>query len=110
MKPEALTGVWNGFAQNSSGWEMEITISSPSPFQAGEPLGSYDIPIIPCSGTCRVLRIPGETLELQAEDPRGDCGPADLDSLTLQSDGTILYLSKGNGWETRGRPQRLQNP
>jgi hypothetical protein len=110
MKTEMITGVWTGIARNNNGWEMEITISIPAPFQAGDPLGTYNIPTIPCSGTFRVLRMIGETLELQAEDQQGDCGPADLDSLTLQADGTLLYLSKGDGWETRGTLQRIENP
>lgn len=110
MKPETILGVWTGIADNNNGWEMEVTISIPRLFQAGDPLGTYSIPTIPCTGTFRVLRMIGETLELQTEDQQGDCGPADSDSLTLQADGTLLYLSKGDGWETRGKLQRLENP
>ncbi len=107
MKPEMILGVCTGRAQNDNGWEMEITISIPAPFQAGDPLGTYNIPTLPCTGTFRIISIFGEKLELQAEDQQGDCGPADSDSFELQPDGTLLYISKGDGWEARGTLQRL---
>ena len=37
---------------------------------------------------------------------QGDCGEADSDSLELLSDGTLFYVSKGDGWEARGILQR----
>ena len=36
--------------------------------------------------------------------------PADLDSIELLQDGTLLYISKGRNWETRGILQRVVNP
>ena len=102
MKPEALLGVWTGTAHNSNGWDMKITISIIQPFEIGSMLGVFDIPLIPCSGTFRVIRIRGETLELRAERLQGECGRADSDTLELLPDGTLLYISKGRDWETRG--------
>jgi hypothetical protein len=102
MKPESLLGVWNGTAHNSNGWDMKITISILQPIEVGSSLGVFDIPMIPCSGTFRVINIRGEILDLQAEKLQGDCNQAASDSLELLSDGTLLYVSKGEGWKARG--------
>ena len=106
MKPDSLLGVWIGNAHNSNGWDMKITISILQPIEVGSTLGIFDIPLIPCSGTFRVLNIHDETIELKTEKLQGDCGPADSDTLELLSDGTLLYTSKGQGWETQGILQR----
>ena len=106
MKPDSFLGVWTGKAHNNNGWDMEITISILELFEVGSTLGTYTIPEIPCSGIFRILKIRGETLELKAENKQGPCGEADSDSLELFSDGTLLYKSKGDGWEARGVLQR----
>jgi hypothetical protein len=106
MQPESLLGVWMGTAHNSNGWDMKITISILQPFEVGAMVGVFDIPLIPCSGTLRVINIRNETLELQAERLQGDCADADSDTLELLPDGTLEYISKGKGWETRGILQR----
>ena len=106
MKPDSFLSVWTGTAHNNNDWDMQITISIPEPFEVGSTLGTYTIPEIPCSGTFRILEIRGETLELKAEDQQGNCGEADSDSLESLSDGTLLYVSKGEGWEARGILQR----
>ena len=106
MKRDSLLGVWTGTAHNSNGWDMKITISILQPFEIGSTLGIFDIPLIPCSGIFRVINIRDETLELRAERLRGECGEADSDSVELLSDGTLLYVSKGEGWETQGILQR----
>jgi hypothetical protein len=41
-------------------------------------------------------------IELKAEKLQGECGQADAESLELLPDGTLQYVSKGKGWETRG--------
>ena len=109
MKPESLLGVWTGTAHNSDGWDMKITISilQPLELQAGAMLGVFDIPLIPCSGTFRVTNIHDQTIELRAERLQGDCGEAESDSLEVLSDGTLLYVSKGKDWETRGVLEHL---
>lgn len=109
MKPESLIGVWTGTAHNDNGWDMKITISILQPFEIGSTLGIFDIPMIPCSGIFRVMDIHDETIELQPEKLQGECGEADFDSLELLPDGTLLYISKGEGWETRGILQRAVN-
>ena len=106
MKPDSLLGVWMGTAHNSNGWDMKITLSVLQPFAIGTMLGIFDIPLMPCSGTFRLVAIRGETLELEAQNLQGACGKADLDTLELLPDETLLYVSKGRNWETRGVLQR----
>jgi hypothetical protein len=107
MEADSLLGVWTGTAHNSNGWDMKITISILKPFEVGSTLGIFDIPLIPCSGTFRVVIIRGETIELAAENLQGDCGTADFDSVELLPDGTLLYVSRGRNWETKGILQRV---
>ena len=109
MNTDSLLGVWTGLARNNNNWEMKITISIFHPFEIGSTLGIFDIPLIPCSGTFKVLNIRGENIDLRTENLRGDCGEADSDTLELLSDGTLLYISKGDGWETQGILQRASD-
>ena len=106
MKPDSLLGVWTGTVHNSNGWDMKITISVLQAVEIGSTLGVFNIPLIPCSGTFRVVNIHDETLELRAEKLQGECGEADSDSLELLPDGTLEYVSKGQGWETKGVLER----
>jgi len=107
MKPESLLGVWTGTAHNSNGWDMKITLSVLQPVEVGTTLGVFDIPLIPCSGAFRVISIRGEILELKAEKLQGECGRAESDTLELRPDGTLLYVSQGKDWETRGILQHM---
>jgi hypothetical protein len=107
MNIDSLLGVWTGTAHNNNGWDMKITLSVLQPVEIGSMLGVFDIPLIPCSGTFRVINIRDETIDLRAENRKGDCGEAVSESLELLSDGTLLYTSNGDGWETRGVLQRM---
>jgi hypothetical protein len=109
LETNSLLGVWTGTAHNSNGWDMKITISILQPLEIGAMLGIFDIPLLPCSGTFRVLNIRGEILDLQAEKQQGDCEKADSDSLKLLPDGTLLYISQGKGWEIRGILERANS-
>ena len=81
---------------------MKITLSILKPVEVDSTLGVFDIPLIPCSGTFRVISIYGETLELQAEKLQGECLEAESETLELLPDGTLLYIATGKGWETQG--------
>jgi hypothetical protein len=109
MKPDSLLGVWTGVVHNSNGWDMKITISilQPLELEVGSTLGIFDIPLIPCSGTFRVVKIDEQMIELSAERLQGDCEKADSDSLALLPGGTLAYVSKGKDWETRGILKRM---
>jgi hypothetical protein len=103
MNPDSLLGVWTGIARNSNGWDMKVTISILQPIEIGSMLGVFDIPMIPCSGTFRLITIRnGKLLELRAERLEGNCSDIDSYTLELLPDGTLEYVSKGRGWETRG--------
>lgn len=102
MDADSLVGVWTGTVHHSNGWEMKFTVSILQPVEVGAMLGIFDIPLIPCSGTFRVVAIHGEILELRAEKLQGDCLRAESETLEHLPDGTLLYVSKGKGWETRG--------
>jgi hypothetical protein len=108
MNPDAILGTWTGSAANDSGFEIEVTITLTGPLEVGATCGSFTIPTNPCSGTFRLLGARGNTLDLQAENKQGICGEDEtvFDSVELLSDGTLLYISKGDGWEARGRLQR----
>ncbi len=110
MDTSSLLGVWTGTVHNSNGWDMRITISVLQPFEIGDTLGIFDIPLIPCSGTFRVINIRGHVLDLQAENRQGECGEADSDTLEVLPDGTMKYISKGKGWETKGILRRTARP
>ena len=107
MEADSLLGVWTGTARNNNGWEMKMTISILKPFEVGSTLGIFDIPMLPCSGTFRVVIIRGETIELSAENLQGDCWQSDFDSIELLSDGTLLFVSKGSNWEAQGILERV---
>jgi hypothetical protein len=102
MDTSSLLGVWTGNAHNSNDWDMKVTISILQPVEIGSMLGVFDIPLIPCAGTFRVVDVRDETIEVKSEKLQGECGEADAESLELLADGTLLYISKGAGWETRG--------
>lgn len=107
MEADSLLGVWTGMVRNSNDWEMKITISILKPFEVGSTLGLFEIPMLPCSGTFRVVIIRGEAIELAAENLQGDCWKSDFDSVELFSDGTLLYVSRGRNWEAQGILQRV---
>lgn len=102
MNRDSLLGVWTGTAHNSNGWDMKITLSVLKPFEVGSTLGIFDIPMIPCSGVFRVIRIRGETLELKAENLQGERGRVSSETLELLPNGTLLYISKGRDGEASG--------
>jgi cellobiose epimerase len=102
----ALSGTWAGIARNTNGFDLQINLTFIAPPQVGSVCATFVIPEIPCSGVFRLLRINDDTLELKTENTTGPCGQADSDSLQRLSDGTILYLSRGPGWEAHGVLER----
>ncbi len=106
MKENSLLGIWTGTVHNSNGWDMKITISILQPLEVGSILGIFDIPLMPCSGSLRVISIRGEIIDLRAVKQQGNCEDSDSVSLELLPDGTLLYISKGKSWDTRGVLER----
>jgi mannobiose 2-epimerase len=101
-----LSGTFTGIARNSNGFDLQISISFTAPCQVGSICATFTIPEIPCTGDFRLVSIENDTLQLKTENTHGPCGPADSDTLQLLSNGTLLYLSRGPGWEARGVLQR----
>ncbi len=108
MYKDILLAKWTGRAVNDNGFELDVVIDFSGPIEVGELCGSFSIPTNPCSGIFRLLGVEGNTLVLHAEQKQGDCGEDEtiFDSVELLSDGTLLYVSRGHGWEARGRLQR----
>ena len=102
MDTTALLGVWTGNVHKSDDWDMKITISVLQPVEVGSNLGVFDIPLIPCAGTFRVITVQEETIEVKAEKLQGQCSESDTALLELLPDGTLLYVSHGVDGETRG--------
>ena len=106
MKTDSLLGVWVGSASQINGWDMKMTLSILQPFEPGSTLGIFNIPMVPCSGTFKVVYILGETIHVEPENLQGDCRSIVSATLELLPDGTLLYLSKGGGREARAILQR----
>lgn len=106
MEADSLLGVWTGTVYHSNDWDMKMTLSILQPVAIGSMLGVFDIPLLPCSGTFRVVSIREESLELRADRLQGECQEADVSTLEWLPDGTLMYVSKGNGGEIRGVLQR----
>jgi hypothetical protein len=102
MKEDSLLGVWTGAIRDRDGWEMKMTLSILQPVAVGAMLGVFDIPLLPCSGTLRVIAVRGEVLDLRAEKLQGECLKPELQTLELLPDGALRYTSKGEGWLSEG--------
>jgi cellobiose epimerase len=102
----ALHGIWTGTAHNTNGFDLQINVSFVAPCEVGSACLVFTIPEIPCTGTFRLVRVVDDTFEFVAEDKQGPCGQADLDSLQRLADGTLLYVSRGDGWEASGALHR----
>jgi hypothetical protein len=101
MDPDSLLGVWTGIAHHSNGWDMKMRISIFQPVAIGSMLGVFDIPMLPCSGSLRVVAMHDELFELRADKLQGECEEADSYTLEWLADGTLEYIMKGKGWESR---------
>jgi len=104
MSLNPILGIWTGIAANDNGFEIEVTLRFTGPWEVGALCGTFTIPTNPCSGDLRLLSLRGSTFELRAENKQGVCGEDEtvFDAVELQADGTLLYISRGEGWEARG--------
>jgi len=107
MKTDLLLGVWTGTAHQINGWDMKMTLSILQPFEVGSTLGIFNIPMAPCSGTFKVTYILGEIIHMEPANLQGDCRSIMSATLELQSNGTLLYMSKGGGHETQAVLERV---
>jgi len=99
-----LIGTWTGSVSNN-GIEMQISITIEETCQLGQMCGRFDISTVSCSGTLTWVGMEGELYQFQAGEKTAACGEG-IDYLLPQTDGTIMYISRGNYSETKGALQK----
>ncbi len=101
---DPIVGTWTGSALNN-GFEMQVSITIEKTCQLGQVCGRFNIPTPSCSGTLTWVGMDGELYQFQAGDKTAGCGEGS-DFLVPQSDGTVMYISRGDYGETKGILQR----
>jgi hypothetical protein len=105
INADAIAGTWSGNAHTGD-FNFQISVTIGPSCVIGATCGSFDIPALPCSGTFTLIGINDPTYQFQAGNLVGACTPDASDFLRLQSDGTLLYLSRGSFGESTGVLQR----
>ena len=80
---------------------MQISITIEETCQLGQTCGQFDIQTVSCSGTLTWVGMDGELYQFQAGDKTEACGEG-VDYLLPQTDGTLMYISRGDYGETKG--------
>jgi hypothetical protein len=101
---DPIAGTWTGFASNI-GSEMQVSITIEKTCELGQVCGPFDIPTVSCSGTLTWVGVDGELYQFQAGDKTEGCREG-INYLDPQTDGTVLYISRGDYGETTGILQR----
>ena len=101
---DPIVGTWTGSALND-GFEMQVSITIEKTCQLGQVCGRFNNQTISCSGTLTWVGMDGELYEFQAGDKTAVCGEG-IDYLVPQTDGTVMYISRGDYGETKGILQK----
>ena len=101
---DPIIGTWTGSVLNN-GFEMQISITIEETCQLGQMCGRFNISTVSCSGTLTWVGMDGELYQFQAGEKTEGCGEG-IDYLLPQTDGTIMYISRGDYGETKGILQR----
>ena len=101
---DPIIGTWTGTVLNN-GFEMEISITIKESCQLEEICGQFDITTVSCSGSLTWVGMDGGMYQFQASEKTEGCGEG-IDYLLPQSDGTVMYISRGDYGETSGTLQR----
>jgi hypothetical protein len=101
---DPLVGTWSGTVENN-GYKMQMTVTIEEGCQREQLCGRFDISTVGCSGTLTWVGMDGDLYQFQAGDKTAACGEG-IDYLSPQSDGSVLYISRGDYGETRGVLQR----
>jgi purine nucleosidase/pyrimidine-specific ribonucleoside hydrolase len=101
---DPIIGTWTGSVFNN-GFEMQISKTIKETCQLGQMCGQFNISTVSCSGTLTWVGMDGELYQFQAGDKTEGCGEG-IDYLFPQTDGTIMYISRGDYGETKGTLQR----
>jgi len=95
-----LAGTWQGLAVNGS-LQFEVTVTMDPVCTIGDPCGTFDIPIVPCSGTYVLAGEENGVYEFAMENKSAACGEG-RDFLQLLPDGTLQFISRGDYGENTG--------
>jgi purine nucleosidase/pyrimidine-specific ribonucleoside hydrolase len=101
---DPIIGTWTGSVLNN-GFEMQVSLTIEETCQLGQMCGRFNISTVSCSGTLTWVGMDGELYQFQAGEKTEGCGEG-IDYLLPQTDGTIMYISRGNYGETKGTLQR----
>ncbi len=97
---DPVIGTWSGAVFNNN-FEMQISITIEDSCQLGQICGRFDISTVSCSGTLTWVGMDRELYQFQAGDKTEGCGEG-IDYLVPQTDGTVMYISRGDYGETKG--------
>jgi inosine-uridine nucleoside N-ribohydrolase len=103
---DPVLGTWSGTVVNN-GFEMQISVTIEDTCQLNSKCGRFDISTVSCSGSLTWIDMDGEMYQFEASEKTEACGTG-KDYLVPQSDGTLLYISRGDYGETSGILQRIQ--
>jgi len=95
-----LAGTWHGTAVNGP-VQFEVTVTIEPVCRMGEACGTFDIPIVPCSGTYVLAGVENGVYEFGMENKSAACGEG-RDFLQLLPDGTLQFISRGDYGENIG--------
>jgi len=101
---DPIIGTWTGSVLNN-GFEMQVSITIEETCQLGQMCGRFNISTVSCSGTLTWVGMDGQLYQFQAGEKTAACGKG-IDFLLPQTDGTIMYISRGDYGETKGALQR----
>jgi len=101
---EPVIGTWSGMVINSD-FEMQMLIMIDDTCQLNQECGRFDISTVSCSGSLTWIGMDGEMYQFEAGDKTEECGEGS-DYLLPQSDGSLMYISRGDYGETEGILQR----
>ena len=104
---DPLLGTWSGTVSNNE-FEMHITVTIHETCQLGGLCGGFDITTVSCSGSLTWVGMDGDLYQFQATEKTDACGEG-IDYLLPQTDGSLLYISRGDYGETSGTLQREGN-
>ncbi len=105
---DAIAGAWSGTLTNDAGtFSAQIDLSIRSACVVGEVCGTFQVPLLPCSGDLRLQQIDGDTFIFIEQGVTGatSCASGGYEYLQLQTDGTLVYrftLTTGSAFTSSG--------
>jgi pyrimidine-specific ribonucleoside hydrolase len=97
---DPIIGTWTGSVINGT-FEMQMSITIEKTCQLGQMCGRFNIANGSCSGALTWVGMDGALYQFQASEKSAGCGEG-IDYLQPQTDGTVMYLSRGDYGETKG--------